>query len=164
MSESRVTPLKVVSFTYEISDESGQVVEKIDIPVSYLHGGRGDIFPQVEKALDGREVGDRVEVTLSPEEGFGPYRPELTFTDDLANVPPEFRFIGAEVEMQNDQGEAKKFVVSRIADDKLTVDANHPFAGKHITFAVTIVGIRDPRPQEVAQGAPVDSMVGPQLH
>ena len=166
MTGPRVSQRKVVSFTYQIHDEAGRVMEKTDLPVSYVHGGRGDIFTQVEHALEGREEGDRVEVTLTPEEGFGPHRPELTFTDDVENVPAEFRFVGAEVEMHNDRGEARKFKVSRIADGKLTVHGNHPIAGRQITFLVTVVGIRDATAQETAMGAPADGTAGtrPRFH
>lgn len=166
MSEARVGPLKVVSFFYEIRDQRRAVVEKPDLPVSYLHAGRGDIFPQVEKALEGHAVGDTVEVTLSPEDAFGPHLDELTFSDDLANVPPEYRRIGAEVEMRNDLGEVKTFVVSKIEDGRLTLDGNHALAGKVLTFVVTLVSIRDASPQEVAQGAPADAMskAGPGVH
>ncbi len=166
MAGARVSQRKVVSFTYQIHDEAGRVLEKPDLPVTYLHGGRGDIFAQVERALDGHQEGDQLEVTLTPDEAFGSHRAELTFTDELENVPPEFRFVGAEVEMHNDRGEARKFRVSRIADGQLTVDGNHPLAGKQITFLVTVVDVRDATPQETAMGAPAEGTAGtrPQLH
>jgi FKBP-type peptidyl-prolyl cis-trans isomerase SlyD len=131
------------------------------MPVSSLHGGRGDIFPQVERALEGHAVGDRVEVTLAPDEAFGPHRPELTFTDDLANAPAEVRQLGAEVEMHNDLGETKTFVVSRIEDGRLTLDGNHPLAGKTITFKVIVTDIRDATGEEARRGVPAGT---PQLH
>ena len=97
-------------------------------------------------------MGDMVHVTLTPEEGFGPHRPELTFTDDIENVPVEFHSIGAEVEFQNDHGESKIFRVSEIKDGKLTVDGNHPFAGKSITYNITVKEVRDATPGELAKG------------
>ena len=110
----------------------------------------------------GHNIGDRVEVTLNPQEGFGEPDPDLTFTDDIENVPPEYRRIGAEVELQNEHGESMKFRVSRIADGKLTVDANHPLAGQTVTFVVVVENIRDASMDEIVNGLPADQ--SQQLH
>jgi FKBP-type peptidyl-prolyl cis-trans isomerase SlyD len=103
-----------------------------------------------------------VEVSLTPEEGFGAHDPELTYTDDIENVPEEFRRIGAQVEMMNDQGDSKTFVVTHIEDGKLTVDGNHPMAGKVITFRIKVTDIRDATADELQNG--VDAMQAPVLH
>ena len=123
---------KFVSLTYTITDENNEVLERIDMPINYVHGRDNQVIEKVERALEGCTQGDEVSVVLRPEEGFGEHQAELTFTDDLENVPPEFRHVGAEVEFQNDKGESRMFRVSRIEDGKLTVDGNHPFAGKVI--------------------------------
>ena len=101
--QARVGPNKVVSITYRILDEDGSLLEQVDLPVSYVHGGHSNLIEKVERALEGHAVGDEVEVTLEPEEGFGEHDPSLTYTDDLANVPEQFRRLGAQVEMQNDR-------------------------------------------------------------
>jgi FKBP-type peptidyl-prolyl cis-trans isomerase SlyD len=142
----------VVAITYSIIDESGAILEQSDIPVYYVHGGPNDMFPDIEAALDGCTLGDSVEVVLPPEKAFGYHDPAMTFTDDIANVPPEFRRVGAEVEMQNDRGETRSFFVSKIEGDKLTVDGNHPFAGKTLTYAVTVADIRDASEEEKLKG------------
>jgi FKBP-type peptidyl-prolyl cis-trans isomerase SlyD len=162
MVEQFVENNKVVSFTYSIVDQDGELLEQSDIPIRYVHGGKHDLFEKVVQELDGCVVNDTVEVSLSPEEAFGPHDPELTYTDDIENVPPEFRRIGAEVEMMNDKGEAKTFTVTRIEDGKLTVDGNHPLAGKEITFQIRVIDIRDATPEELVSG--VDAMQAPVLH
>ena len=162
MADQFVEQGKVVSFSYSISDESGDILEQSDIPVNYVHGGRHDLFEKVEQTLEGSVAGDRVEVTLTPDEGFGRYDPDLTYTDDIENVPQEFRHIGAEVEMMNDQGDTMKFTVIRIEDGQLTVDGNHPMAGKAITFHIKVIGIRDATADELVSG--VEPMPVPVLH
>lgn len=152
MSAPVVAKHKVVSITYSIIDESGVILEQSDIPVYYVHGGPNDMFPDVEDALDGCEPGESVEVVLTPEKAFGHHDPSMTFTDDVDNVPPQFRHVGAEVQMQNDSGETRAFIVSRIEGDKLTVDGNHPFAGKVLTYAVTVADIRDATEEEKKKG------------
>lgn len=143
---------KFVSLTYTITDETNEILERIDLPVPLILGHNSQLIEKIEQALVGKRQGDTVSVTLTAEEGFGPHLPELTFTDDIQNVPEEFRRIGAEVQFQNDQGETKDFRVVSMADGKLTVDGNHPLAGKDITYNITIVEVRDATADEMASG------------
>ncbi|MCW8923745.1 MAG: peptidylprolyl isomerase [Gammaproteobacteria bacterium] len=143
---------KFVSLVYNITDETNEVLERIDLPVPLILGHNSQLIEKIEQALVGKKQGDEISVTLSAEEGFGPHLPELTFTDDLANVPQEFQHIGAQVQFQNDQGEVKEFRVISIENGKLTVDGNHPFAGKAITYNITITEVRDPTPEEMTNG------------
>jgi FKBP-type peptidyl-prolyl cis-trans isomerase SlyD len=152
MSAPIVSKHKVIAITYSIIDESGVILEQSDIPVYYVHGGPNDMFPDVEEALEGRKLGDAVEVVLPPEKAFGYHDPAMTFTDDIANVPPQFRKVGAEVQMQNERGETRSFIVSRIDDNKLTVDGNHPFAGKTLRYALTVADIREATEEEKQNG------------
>lgn len=152
MSELIVSKEKVVAITYSIIDETGVILEQSDIPVYYVHGGPNDMFKEVEAGLEGCSLGDSIEVVLLPEKAFGPHDPNLTFTDDIDNVPPEFRRVGAEVQMQNDRGETRSFFVSKIDEGRLTVDGNHPFAGKTLTYALTVADIRDATEDEKRNG------------
>jgi FKBP-type peptidyl-prolyl cis-trans isomerase SlyD len=163
MSRAIVAKNKAVYLTYSIVTQEGEVFEQSDLPIGYVHGADSGLFEQVEEALEGAKVGDRVEVTLAPEDGFGLHNPKLTFTDDIDNVPPEYRRIGAEVEFQNEAGESMQFRVTRIENGRLTIDANHPLAGKTITFVVNVAAIRDASPEEIANGRPDDGMP-PTLH
>ena len=157
MSQEKVGTGKAVYILYTIKDQEGNVLEQMDMPVGYVHRAGSGIFPKVEDALEGLGVGDQAQVTLTPEEGFGEHQPELTFTDDIDNVPPEFRYLGAEVEFSNDAGETLMFKVTQIADGKLTVDGNHPMAGKTVIFDVSVNAIREAEPGEIASGRPADS-------
>lgn len=143
---------KFVSLTYTITDTSGEILERIDLPIEYIHGRDSQVIENIEKALEGKKQGDHVSVSLSIDEGFGEHQEELTFTDDVENVPAQFHQIGAEVEFQNDRGEVKIFRVIKIENGKLTVDANHPFAGKTITYNITVSEVRDATPGELANG------------
>ncbi len=153
-----VTKDKVVSLSYTLRDEYGEIFEHTDVPISYLHGSGQDLFDKIERALEGLSVGDSVEVELAPSDGFGEHDPDLTFTDDIENVPPEFRRLGAEVEAENAQGEALRFVVTSLENGKLTIDANHPLAGQTVRFDVTIRAIRDATPEERRIGRPTQAM------
>lgn len=139
---------KFVSLTYSISDTDGHVLEQSDLPVNYIHGGKTELIGGMDRAVAGKTVGDEVLITVSPKDGFGEHDQDLTFTDDINNVPPEFRQLGAEVQMQSESGEVKSFYVTKIEDGKLTVDGNHPMAGKNLTVKVKILEVRDATQQD----------------
>ncbi len=142
----------VVSFTYVIRDDSGEICEYRDLPVAYIHGGQSPLFPAIERALEGRTVGHRAVVNLSADEAFGEHDPSLIFTDVLDNVPDELCYVGAEFEAENEQGDRRQLRVTKIEDGRLTVDANHPLAGKALTYEVTVVGIRKAGEEELRTG------------
>ncbi|MCU7937150.1 MAG: FKBP-type peptidyl-prolyl cis-trans isomerase [Candidatus Thiodiazotropha sp. (ex Dulcina madagascariensis)] len=151
MSEEIIKHGKFVSLTYSISDPEGHVLEQSDLPVSYIHGGETELIGGMDRAVAGKRQGDEVMLTLTPEEGFGEHDPTLTFTDDIDNVPPQFRQLGAEVQMQNDDGEVKSFFVTKIENGKLTVDGNHPLAGKTLMVKVRILEVRDATQEDAMQ-------------
>ena len=158
MTASVVTKNRVVSLIYAVRNQKGELFEYRDLPVSYVHGSGADLFPKIEAALEGRTIGDRVVVELSPTDAFGEHDPKLTFTDDIDNAPPELRHVGAEFEAQNAKGESIVLVVTRVEADKITVDANHPLAGQTITFEVTVQDIRDATPEEIRNGRPAGDL------
>lgn len=155
-----VAARKVVTFTYIILDSGGQVLEQSDLPMAYLHGVDGKMYPSAERALEGAKVGDEVECTITPEEGFGYPDPELMYTDRLENVPSEYHRIGAEAMFENADGETITMTVRRIENGEITLDANHPFAGKTVIFKIKVMAIRDATEQEISTGEVVD-MSGP---
>jgi FKBP-type peptidyl-prolyl cis-trans isomerase SlyD len=143
MAKEIIKAGKFVSLTYTISDTEGNVLEQSDLPVNYIHGGETELIGGMDRAVAGKGVGDEVTIRVSPENGFGDHDPALTFTDDIENVPPQFRQLGMEVQMQNEAGEVKSFFVTKIEDGKLTVDGNHPLAGKDLVVKVKILEVRD---------------------
>jgi len=122
----------VVTLTYELLNADGEPLEEDNAQVEYLHGGDGGIFPKVEQALEGKEPGHALSVTLDPEDAFGEY------DADLLRVEPRDRFPETlEVGMQfegvpgggTDEAEARIYTVTDITEEAVVVDANHPYAG-----------------------------------
>jgi len=141
--KEKIQPGKYISLTYSIIDDTGTLVEQNDIPVGYVYGGNTELLGGMDEALSGKVAGDEVSTEVPPENGFGAVDPDLVFTDDIENVPAQFRKIGAEVQMQNDRDETRTFYVTSMQDGKLTVDGNHPLAGKTLTLKVNILDVRD---------------------
>jgi FKBP-type peptidyl-prolyl cis-trans isomerase SlyD len=163
MNQQVVQSGMVVYITYSILDQAGNVIEQHDLPVGYVQGGNSGLLPSIEAAVAGKRIGDRVEIILPPEDGFGERDPELSFTDDIENVPPQFRQVGAQVQMSNEAGDTKTFYVTSIEEGKLTVDGNHPLAGQNAVCVVNILNIREATQDELRNGMAADS-APTQLH
>ena len=157
---STVTKNTLVYITYSILDERGMVVEQYDIPVGYVQGVNSGILPAIESAVEGRKIGERIEIKLTPEEGYGLRDESLTFTDSIDNVPPQFRRVGAEVMFENASGETKVFYVTSIEDGQLTLDGNPSLAGQSVTCLVNVMDMREATPEEIQNGRPLDVQTG----
>lgn len=156
MSNDTIRHGTVVYITYSVMDEDGRIMGQQDMPTGYVHGANSGIFPAVERALEGKCEGDSVEAQVTPEEGFGPADPDLIVVEDMANVPPMVRRLGAEAELQNDKGEVLTFRVVQIKDGQVTLDANNPLAGKNCMIAATVVSVRQATAEEMKTGFPVE--------
>ena len=152
---------KLVEFTYRILDESGQVLEQIDLPVSYVHGSEFGLWQRIESAMENRRAGDTIEVMIRPEDAFGELDQNLQLTQNLRDVPEEFHRIGAEAEFENETGDVHRFRVISIDGDELTLDGNHPLAGKTLKFFLSILAVRDATQEEINNP---DSLNSPALH
>lgn len=152
-SAERVGKDKFVQFTYSITDNNGDTLERIDMPMSCVFLRHNRLYDSVEQLMAGCVVGDEVSSDISHQEGaWGDSDPTLIVEQNLYDVPVEFRNIGAEAQFENEKGETKSFFVTKIEGDKLTLDGNHPFAGKTMGFHVKITLVRDATPQEIASG------------
>jgi len=152
-SQTKVSKDKLVQFTYYIQDSEGNTVEQFDLPMTTVFMRHNRLYSPVEEVMLGASVGDEVSADLLPKESpWGEIDPSLTFTDSTSNVPQEFRQLGAEVKFENDKGEHKVFTVVKIDDKTITLDANHPFAGKVMRYFVKILSIRDATEAEIAEG------------
>ena len=154
---------KLVEFTYRILDENGQVLEQIDLPVSYVHGSEFGLWQRIEAAMENRRAGDTVEVLIHPEDAFGDPDPTLQLTQSLSDVPQQFRHIGAEADFENEHGDVHRFRVTDIDPDgeTLILDGNHPLAGKTLKFFLSILNVRDATDEEISNP---DALNSPSLH
>ena len=152
---------KLVEFTYRITDEGGQVLEQIDLPVSYVHGSEFGLWQRIEAAMENRRAGDTVEVLVEPDDAFGDLDPDLQLTQSLSDVPEQFRHVGAEADLENEMGEIHRFRVTSINEDKLTLDGNHPLAGKTLKFFLNLLTVRDATEEEIHNP---DELNSPVLH
>lgn len=143
----------VVTLHYEMFDADNQLIDKTeDEPITYLHGGYDGIFPLVEEALQGKAVGDEIEITLSPEDAFGEQETDLIRIEpvDVFPVPVE---VGMMFESDDPEtGETIVYRITDVADGKAVVDGNHPLAGMRLRFKAKVDDVRAATEEELAHG------------
>ena len=114
--------------------------------LSYLHGGYGEMLPALERALEGKGVGESVQLQLEPEQAFGEYDPELL------RVAPLGRYgEGVSVGMQVEE-DSRLYTVTEVAGGSVVLDANHPLAGMALRFSVVILNVRGATEEELRRG------------
>jgi FKBP-type peptidyl-prolyl cis-trans isomerase SlyD len=148
----RIAKNTVVSLTYELLAVGGELIEKTDQAMSYLHGGHHGIFERVEQALDGKQAGYACRVQLAPEDAFGRYEAALVRVEPRGLFPP-----GVKVGMQfdgsgEDSGESRVYTVTGLSDEGVTVDGNHPLAGKTLVFSCVVTDVRAASREELSHG------------
>lgn len=155
-NEMKIAKNSVVSLRYELTNAegNGEVLEKVEDPISYLHGGYDGIFPLVEEALHGKSVGDKVSVTLQPDDAFGEYEHELVEVEARSAFPEDVA-VGMQFEGAPEESDDEDFIlytVVEVGDEEVTVDGNHPLAGKTVTFNCTVTGVRAATEEELEHG------------
>ncbi|MDK9714631.1 MAG: peptidylprolyl isomerase [Sulfuritalea sp.] len=145
----------VVTLKYSVKDTEGTSIDEGAAPLVYLHGGYGGIFDRIEEALQGKDVGDSLEVKLEPEDAFGEYDAELVAIESRQLFPENIE-VGMQFERGSEDGEDDDalFTITDIADDKVVVDGNHPLAGIALLFSCTVAEVRAASPEEVSHGHP----------
>ena len=142
----------VVTVQFKLSNESGQVLESSPEgrPLVYVHGAP-EILPILERELTGKVAGDRFDVRISPEQGFGERQPALVEVIPrayLQNAGP--MVIGAQVTRSDNSGEQVQYRVTAFDEETITVDANHPFAGMTLRFEGVVIDVREATAGELA--------------
>jgi FKBP-type peptidyl-prolyl cis-trans isomerase SlyD len=140
----------VVSLTVEMHDAQGALLHASDEPLTYLHGGYGELLDALEQALEGKGPGDEVRLQLEPEEAFGDYDPEL-----LRVEPAERYGKGIEAGMQVEEsldGESRIYTVTDVAGGKVVLDGNHTLAGMALRFFLKVLSVRSASAEEIRRG------------
>ena len=155
----RVEKNTVVRLEYHVLDDSGNLVDSGRHPIVYLHGGYGELFAVLEKALEGKTIGQSIEVLLKPEESFGEYDEKLLVMEPLDFFPDEVE-VGNTVFRHSPRSakHGKTYRVCEIINDEtVLLDGNHRLAGQTLIFVATIADIRYASAREIAVGAAVQT-------
>jgi FKBP-type peptidyl-prolyl cis-trans isomerase SlyD len=144
---------QVVSIHYTLRDEAGEIIDSSSAgePLVYLHG-HGALIPGLERELTGKNTGDRLKVNIAPADAYGEYDRELVqrvprrALKGVANVT-----VGMRLQAQTAQG-ARAVTVTHLSGDLVTLDGNHPLAGKNLHFEVEVAAVRAATAEELEHG------------
>ena len=149
---------KFVELTYKVSDrKTGHVLTLVEFPLGYVHGRNEILAPSVHMQLEGKSAGEVIEVPIDGNQIFGPRDESLVFSDDIENVPEEYRQVGTSILMENDRGQTRSFLVTHVDDERLTVDGNNPLSGREVVFTLEILTVRDATEAETRVGGAIDA-------
>jgi FKBP-type peptidyl-prolyl cis-trans isomerase SlyD len=141
----------VVAVRCDILAADGQMIDRGRSPYHYLHGGYDGIFPKVEEALGGKEEGEEVRVRLAPEDAFGASNAKLIRVEPRERLPKKVA-VGMEVEgelSRGGQAVPHTFRVTKVSDQEVTLDGNHPLAGQTIEMRCKVVSVRPATREEI---------------
>lgn len=143
----------VVTIHYTLKDDAGEVIDSSASrePLAYLHG-HGNLVAGLERELEGKVVGDKLNITVSPADGYGDYDEQLVQRmprrsfQGVANIR-----VGMRLHAQTPHG-PRGVTVTHVAGDMVTIDGNHPLAGKSLSFEVEVTDVRQATEEELSHG------------
>jgi len=142
----------VVTLDYTITDTQKNLLDSGSEPLIYLHGGYKDVFEKIEKALEGKKVGDTICVQLTPKESFGVYDEALVVVEERGEFDDNI-FVGEQftevIEDDFEEDQKISYTIKEITDESVTLDGNHPLAGIDIIFSATVLAIRKANAKEI---------------
>ncbi len=144
---------KYVELTYEVRDSTtGEILTEVTRPLSYVHGVNEILAPNLMQELQGKTAGERVDLLVDCNAIYGPRNESLVVTEKLAVVPREYRQVGSQILMENNLGQMKSFLVTKIENDSITFDGNNPLCGREVIYRVWLHTVRDATPEEKEHG------------
>ncbi|MGQ4877440.1 FKBP-type peptidyl-prolyl cis-trans isomerase [Billgrantia sp. LNSP4103-1] len=145
----RISSFSEVTAEYRLVDETGENIATStpSHPLRYVHG-TGQMLPALEAALEGRQAGDEIRMTLTPEQAYGPHRPELVFEAVRENLPPDREIREGMTLTPGGQGGKFSLKVVGLTERGAMLDGNHPLAGKQVTWTLRILSVRDGQPPQ----------------
>lgn len=150
----QISANKAVSIDYTLTNDGGEVIDSSagGAPLVYLHGA-GNIIPGLEAALEGKQVGDELKVSIEPEDAYGEFSAELVAVlgRQMFEGVDELE-VGMQFHASAPDGGMQIVTITALDGDEVTVDGNHPLAGQRLNFEVKVISIRDASEDELAHG------------
>ncbi len=145
---------KVVTMNFTLTDDDGNVLDSTDHggPFSYL-SGNNNILPKLEEAVNNMIIGTRKNIRLDAVDAYGQYNEQIVQVVGKENFPEDFVLeVGMEYLASNPDGVQMPFTIINVEGEEVTIDFNHPLAGKNLNFDVELLDVRDATAEEIAHG------------
>ena len=145
---------KVVTMNFILTDETGNVLDSTEAggPFSYI-SGTGTVLPKLEEAVSIMMIGTKKQLKLEAKDGYGEYNEDAVQAVGKENFPEDFILeAGMEYMASNPDGVQMPFIITNVEDETVTVDFNHPLAGKNLHFDLELLDVRDATAEELSHG------------
>jgi FKBP-type peptidyl-prolyl cis-trans isomerase SlyD len=145
---------KVVTMNFTLTDDTGNVLDSTDAgePFSYISGS-GMVLPKLEEVVSGMIIGTKKQLKLEAKDGYGVYNDDAVQSVGKENFPEDFILeAGMEYMASNPDGVQMPFIITNVEDETVTVDFNHPLAGKNLHFDIELLDVRNATAEELNHG------------
>lgn len=145
---------KVVTMNFKLTDDEGNILDstETDGPFSYL-SGNNMVLPKLEEAVNGMIIGTKKSIKLDAADGYGVYNEQIVQVVGKENFPQDFELeVGMSYIASNPDGTQMPFVITEVREADVTIDFNHPLAGKNLNFDVELLDVRDATAEELSHG------------
>ena len=149
----QITRHTVASIEYTLTDDAGEVLDtsRGHGPLTYVHG-TGGLIPGLEAELEGKEAGAALKVRIAPADAYGERDEEMVARVPRTQMPSGAPLaVGTQFQARGPQG-SQVVTLVKVEDDAVWLDANHPLAGVHLTFDVSVVEVRAATAEEIEHG------------
>jgi len=145
---------KVVTLNFTLTDDAGNVLDSTDHggPFSYI-SGKGMVLPKLEEAVSIMMIGTKKQLKLDAVDGYGAFNEDAVQVVGKENFPGDFNLeVGMEYMASNPDGMQMPFVITEVREEDVTIDFNHPLAGKNLNFDLELIDVREATAEELAHG------------
>lgn len=145
---------KVVTINFTLKDDEGNLIESTENmkPFSYL-SGNNQILPKLEEAVNQMIIGTKKDIKVKAAEGYGEYNNAAIQQIDKKEFPEDMKLEeGMHLIANSPDGKQMPFIINKIGENDVTVDFNHPLAGKNLEFNVELLDVRDATHEELSHG------------
>lgn len=145
---------KVVTLNFTLKDEQGNILDTTENaqPFSYI-SGQEQILPKLEAEVDTMLIGGKKHISIPAAEAYGEYNEEVVQVVGRENFPQDFLLeVGMQYIASAPDGTKMPFTITNVEGDDITIDFNHPLAGKDLEFDIELLDVRDATPEELAHG------------
>jgi len=145
---------KVITMNFTLTDETGNILDSTDAggPFSYI-SGKGMVLPKLEEAVSVMIIGTKKQLKLEAKDGYGEYKDDAVQAVGKENFPEDFVLeAGMEYVASNPDGVQMPFIITNVEDETVTIDFNHPLAGKNLNFDLELLDVRDASAEELTHG------------
>ncbi len=149
-----IAPNNVVTMNFTLKDDEGNILDTTESDGSFSYiSGNNMVLPKLEEAVSGMLIGTKKNIKLTAADGYGNYNEQIVQVVGKENFPEDFELeVGMSYMASSPDGAQMPFVITEVHDEDITIDFNHPLAGKNLNFDIELLDVREASSEELSHG------------